>query len=50
MINVIYSGDTLVAHKVTGDANVPRGEVSFTADLSPRASAGSGAKAAPRDG
>ena len=35
MINVTYSGDTLVAYKVTGDANIPRGEISFTADLSP---------------
>ena len=34
MINVTYSGDTLVAYKVTGDANIPRGEISFTADLS----------------
>lgn len=35
MINVTYSGDTLVAYKVTGDKNIPRGEISFTADLSP---------------
>mmetsp|Transcript_399 Transcript_399/g.764 ORF Transcript_399/g.764 Transcript_399/m.764 type:complete len:442 (-) Transcript_399:182-1507(-) len=35
MINVTYSGDTLVAYKVTGDQNIPRGEISFTADLSP---------------
>jgi hypothetical protein len=35
MINVTYSGDTLVAYKVTGDKNVPRGEISFKADLSP---------------
>ena len=39
MINITYSGDTLIATKVTGDKNVPRGEVSFTADLSPRAPA-----------
>lgn len=35
MINVTYSGDTLIAYKVTGDNNIPRGEVSFTANLSP---------------
>lgn len=35
MINVTYSGDTLIAYKVTGDKNIPRGEISFTADLSP---------------
>ncbi|KAL7553914.1 hypothetical protein ACHAWF_017265 [Thalassiosira exigua] len=40
MINVTYSGDTLIATKVTGDRNVPKGEVSFTADLSPRISSG----------
>ena len=34
MINVTYAGDTLVAHKVTGDHNVPKGEVSFCVDLS----------------
>jgi hypothetical protein len=37
MVNITYSGDTLVATKVTGDQNVPRGEISFTANLSPRA-------------
>jgi hypothetical protein len=37
MINVTYVGDTLVATKVTGDKNVPKGEVSFTVDLSPSA-------------
>ena len=36
MINVTYSGDTLIATKVTGDRNVPKGEISFTVDLSPR--------------
>jgi hypothetical protein len=35
MINVTYVGDTLVAYKVTGDQNVPKGEITFTADLSP---------------
>lgn len=36
MINVTYSGDTLIARKVTGDKTVPRGEVTFTANLSAR--------------
>jgi len=36
MINVTYTGDTLIATKVTGDKNVPKGEVSFTVDLSPQ--------------
>ena len=35
MINVTYTGDSLVATKVTGDDNVPRGQTSFTTDLSP---------------
>jgi Cyclin D1 binding domain len=35
LINITYAGDTLVATKVTGDDTVPRGEVSFTANLSP---------------
>mmetsp|Transcript_9207 Transcript_9207/g.25490 ORF Transcript_9207/g.25490 Transcript_9207/m.25490 type:complete len:385 (-) Transcript_9207:9662-10816(-) len=35
LINVTYSGDTLMAAKVTGDTNVPRGKISFTAELSP---------------
>jgi hypothetical protein len=38
MINVTYAGDTLVAFKVTGDKNVPRGEITFQADLSPLSS------------
>jgi len=38
MINVTYSGDTLIATKVTGDKNVPKGEITFTADLTPRIS------------
>jgi hypothetical protein len=37
MINVTYVGDTLYAYKVTGHSTVPRGEVSFQADLSPGA-------------
>ena len=36
MINVTYSGNTLIATKVTGDANVPKGEVTFTVDLTPQ--------------
>lgn len=35
MINITYSGDQLIAYKVTGDQNIPRGHISFTADLSP---------------
>ena len=37
MINATYSGDQLIAYKVTGDKNIPRGKVSFTADLSSHA-------------
>lgn len=37
MINVTYVGDALVAHKVTGEKTVPKGEVSFTVNLSPKA-------------
>lgn len=33
MINVTYSGDTLIAYKVTGDQDVPKGDISFVADL-----------------
>jgi hypothetical protein len=36
LINVTYAGDTLLATKVTGDDNVPRGQITFTADLTPR--------------
>ena len=36
LVNVTYSGDTLVATKCTGDTDVRRGQVAFTADLSPR--------------
>jgi hypothetical protein len=35
MINVTYHGDVLIAYKVTGDKNVPRGEITFQVDLSP---------------
>mmetsp|Transcript_39747 Transcript_39747/g.82637 ORF Transcript_39747/g.82637 Transcript_39747/m.82637 type:complete len:398 (-) Transcript_39747:489-1682(-) len=35
LINVTYVGDTLIATKVTGDKNVPRGEITFQADLHP---------------
>jgi Cyclin D1 binding domain len=35
MINVTYHGDLLVAYKVTGDKNVPRGEITFQVDLNP---------------
>jgi len=35
IINVTYSGDTLIAYKVTGDKNVPKGEITFTANLTP---------------
>jgi Cyclin D1 binding domain len=38
MINVTYVGDVLVARKVTGDRTVPKGEVSFSVDLSPSSS------------
>ena len=35
MVNVTYIGDTLVARKVTGDKNVPAGEITFQCDLRP---------------
>lgn len=35
MINVTYVGDILIARKVTGDKNVPSGEISFQIDMSP---------------
>jgi hypothetical protein len=41
MVNVTYAGgelgNVLVATKVTGDKNVPKGEITFTADLHPEA-------------
>jgi len=47
MINVTYVGDTLIAKKVTGDKNVPKDEVTFTADLSPSFHPGTNAGLAP---
>jgi Cyclin D1 binding domain len=35
LINITYVGDTLIAEKVTGMGNVPRGEISFQVDLCP---------------
>jgi len=35
LVNITYSGDELIARKVTGDVNVPRGEKSFTVNLQP---------------
>lgn len=37
MVNVTYVEDTLIATKVTGDKNVPKGEITFTANLHPEA-------------
>jgi hypothetical protein len=36
LINVTYVGDTMLATKTTGDVNVPRGEISFSANFFPR--------------
>jgi hypothetical protein len=36
MVNITYTGDKLIAWKVTGDQNVPKGEITFTCDLAPR--------------
>jgi Cyclin D1 binding domain len=36
MVNISYIGDTLVAHKVTENSNVPKGRISFQVDLSPK--------------
>ena len=36
LINVTYAGDVLIAHKVTGTKNVPKGEATFEVDLSPK--------------
>ena len=35
LINVTYCGDMLIAYKVTGDKNVPRGEITFQVNLDP---------------
>lgn len=35
LVNITYSGDKMVATKVTGDVNVPRGETSFTVNVRP---------------
>ena len=35
VINITYSGDDLIATKVTGDVNVPRGEKSFMVNVQP---------------
>ena len=44
LINITYVGDTLIAYKVTGDKNVPRGEITFQVNLDPfpRKQVGSG--------
>lgn len=42
MINVTYSGDTMIATKITGDKNVPAGEVTFTVDVAPAISSTTG--------
>lgn len=52
MINVTYVDDMLVAYKVTGDTNVPKGEISFKADLDPtklRSNLGESQRLAPID-
>lgn len=35
LVNITYTGDTLIARKVTGDKTVPSGEITFQVDLSP---------------
>jgi hypothetical protein len=35
LINITYVGDTLIAEKVTGVNNVPKGAITFQVDLSP---------------
>jgi len=36
LINITYEGDTLIATKVTGNSNVPEGQITFTAELAPK--------------
>lgn len=40
MINVTYVGDTLIAFKITGDKNVPKGEITFQGNLGPSKASG----------
>ena len=40
MINVTYHGDILLAQKVTGTKNVPKGQVTFQVDLNPHGPGG----------
>jgi Cyclin D1 binding domain len=35
LINITYVGDTLIAEKVTGENNVPKGAITFQVDLHP---------------
>jgi len=35
MINITYVGDIMIAKKVTGDKNVPAGDITFQLDMSP---------------
>lgn len=35
LINITYVGDTLIAEKVTGEHNVPKGAITFKVDLHP---------------
>ena len=35
VVNITYVGDEMIATKVTGDANVPRGKTSFTVNVQP---------------
>jgi len=49
LINVTYAGDTLIAEKITGDQNVPRGQISFQVDLNPLRAAQSEANLKQRE-
>lgn len=49
LVNVTYIGDTLFATKVTGDHNVPKGQLSFQVDLSPKRTLGLRAMGAVSD-